>query len=197
MIPTGKSEGVNQKRTNNATVRPMITPLVSSNCSIYNLVWPWHCLSVFDLRPLIPPLVSSNCSIYNLVYRGIVCPSLIYALCRQCHGHTKLYIEQFDDTNGVIIGRKSKDRQCHGHTKLYIEKFDDTNGVIRGRNSKTDRQCHGHTKLYIEQFDDNNGVMWHCLSFFDLRPMITPLVSSNCSIYNLVWSWHCLMPRSH
>jgi hypothetical protein len=55
--------------------------------------------------------------------RGIVCPSLIYA-----HGHTKLYIEQFDDTNGVIIGRKSeKDRQCHGHTKLDMEEFDHTN----------------------------------------------------------------------
>ena len=56
----------------------------------------------------------------------------------------------------VIIGRKSKkDRQYHGHTKLYIEQFDDTNGtVIIGRKSKKDRQCHGHTKLYIEQFDD-------------------------------------------
>ena len=43
------------------------------------------------------------------------------------------------------------------HTKLYIEQFDDTNGVIRGRKSKKDRQCHGHTKLYTEQFDDTNG----------------------------------------
>ena len=55
----------------------------------------------------------------------------------------------------VIIGRKSKkDRQCHYHTKLYIEQFDDTNEVIIGRKSKKDRQYHGHTKLYIEQFDD-------------------------------------------
>jgi hypothetical protein len=77
--------------------------------------------------------------------------------------HTKFYIEQFDDINGVIRERKSKkDRQCHGHTKLYIEQFDDTNEVIRGRKSKTDRQFHGHTKLYTEQ------------------------LSSNCSVYNLV-----------
>jgi hypothetical protein len=49
-------------------------------------VWPWHCLSFFNLRPMITP--------------------------------------QFDDTNGVIIGRKSeKDRQCQGHTRLYIEQF--------------------------------------------------------------------------
>ena len=58
----------------------------------------------------------------------------------------------------IIPGRKSKkDRQCHGHIKLYIEQFDDTNGVIKGRKSKKDRQCHGHTKLYIEQFDDTKG----------------------------------------
>jgi hypothetical protein len=74
----------------------------------------------------------------------------------------------------LYIGRKSKkDRQCHGHTKLYIDQFDDANGVIIGRKSKKDRQCHGHTKLDIEQFDDTNG-------------LITPLVSSNCSISNLV-----------
>jgi hypothetical protein len=66
---------------------------------------------------MITPLVSSNCSI--------------------SHGHTKLYIEQFDDTNGVIIGRQSKtDRQCQGHTKLDIEQFDETNydypvGIIK------------------------------------------------------------------
>jgi hypothetical protein len=48
--------------------------------------------------------------------------------------HTKLYIEKFDDINGVIRERKSKkDKQCHDHTKLYIEQFDNTNGVIRGR----------------------------------------------------------------
>jgi hypothetical protein len=56
-----------------------------------------------------------------------------------------------------------------------LEQFDDNNGVIIGRKSMTDRKCHGHTKLYIEQFDDT-----------DLRNLITPLVSSNCSIYNIV-----------
>jgi metallophosphoesterase superfamily enzyme len=72
---------------------------------------------------------------------------------RQCHGHTKLYIEQFDDTNWVIIGRKSKTyRQCHGHTKLYIEQFDDTNGVIIGHKSKKDRQRHGQEKGEKELF---------------------------------------------
>jgi hypothetical protein len=120
-------------------------------------------MSFFDLRPLISPLVSSNCSIYNLVWPW------------HCLSFTKLYIEQFDDTNGVIRGRKSKkDRQCHDHTKLYIEQFDDTNGVIIGRS------------IY--------NLVWpgHCLSVFDLRNLITPLVSSYCSIYNLVWPWHCL-----
>jgi hypothetical protein len=54
--------------------------------------------------------------------------------------HTKLYIQQFDDINGVIRERKSKkDKQCHDHTKLDIEQFDNTNGVIRGRKSKTNR----------------------------------------------------------
>ena len=43
------------------------------------------------------------------------------------------------------------------NTKLYIQQFDDINGVFRGGKSKKDRQCHGHTKLYIEQFDDTNG----------------------------------------
>jgi hypothetical protein len=57
------------------------------------------------------------------------------------HGQTKLYIEQFDDANGVIREPKSKkDRQCHGHSKLYIEQFDDTTGTIRGRKSKKERQ---------------------------------------------------------
>jgi hypothetical protein len=154
-------------------LRPMITPLVSSKCSIYNLMWPWHCLSFFDLRPMITPLASSNWS--------------------------KLYIEQFDDTNGLIRGRKSKmDRQCHGHIKLYIEQFDDTNGVIIGRKSKK------ITPLVSSNCSIYNLMWpWHCLSFFDLGPLITPLVSSNCSIYNLVWPWNCLslegqtMPPSH
>jgi hypothetical protein len=78
---------------------------------------------------MITQLVSSNCSIYNLglISRGPTKKDI------QCHGHTKLYIEQFDDAKGVFIVRKSKkDRQCHGHTILYIEQFDDTNGVIIG-----------------------------------------------------------------
>jgi hypothetical protein len=58
----------------------------------------------------------------------------------------------------MITPLVSKDRQCHGHTKLDIEQFDDTNGVIIGRKSKKDRQWHGHTKLDIEQFDDTNVV---------------------------------------
>ena len=50
------------------------------------------------------------------------------------------------------------------HTKLFKQQFDNTNGIIRGRKSKTDRQCHAHTKLYTEQFDDTNGVIRGCKS---------------------------------
>jgi hypothetical protein len=52
---------------------------------------------------------------------------------------------------GVIIGRKlKKDRQCHGHTKLYIEQFDDTNaniicqGIISNKGIEFNNiTCHG------------------------------------------------------
>jgi hypothetical protein len=61
--------------------------------------------------------------------------------------------------NRVIIGHKSKkDRQCHGHTKLYIEQFDDTNGVIIGHKSKKDRQRHGQEKGEKEMHRSSNSI---------------------------------------
>ena len=36
--------------------------------SLYHLFWPFYCLSFFDLRPLITPLISSNFSFLTHVY---------------------------------------------------------------------------------------------------------------------------------
>jgi hypothetical protein len=94
--------------------------------------------------------------------------------------------QKCEDTKGVIRRRKSKDRQYNG------QKCEDTKGVIRSRKSKKDRQYNG------QKCEDTSSHFWplYCLSF-DLRILITPLISSHFwPLYCLSFFDLCLMVKS-
>jgi hypothetical protein len=115
----------------------------------------------------------------------VVCPCSTYASDYPCGILNLLVIvlsvndQKFENTSGVIRGRKSyKDRQHND------QKFEDTTGVIRGRKSNKDRQDND------QKFEDTTGVIGDRTSNKDRQDndqkfedtigvMITPEVFSN------------------
>jgi hypothetical protein len=121
-------------------------------------------LFFFDIRILIISLVSSNFD------HCVVCSSSIYGF----------WLLLWNLLTLVKVWRYQRDNQ-----NLYIEeeqttqwlKFEDIKGIIRIGILKNNRQ----QRILITLLVSSNLWPFYCLFFFDIRILITSLVSSNCS----------------
>jgi hypothetical protein len=117
----------------------------------HGILWSLYCLSFFDIRLLINLMVSCGHCIF--------CSSL------------KPYIKEEHNTMTTRYhGVYKKPYIKEGQTTQWPQ---DTMGFIRSRISKKDRQHNDH-KIPIP-----HGILWslYCLFFFDIRPLINPMVS--------------------